>query len=403
MQTDDMVDGNARFVLNPHATGFRTAPRATREVIEFHRRLPGYRPTPCWPLPSVAAELGLKQTWLKDESSRLGLPAFKILGASWATYATLASRVGVGINHWRDFHDLQALLQPVRPLTLVTATDGNHGRAVARVARWLGFDARVFVPAGTAPARIAAIESEGARVAVVDGSYDDAVAAAAADGAEPGRMIISDTSWEGYTEIPSRVIDGYATLFAEAQTEIRLAGEASPDLVVVQTGVGALAAAAVRACKGAGSRSAVMNVEPLDADCVLRSFVAGKPVKVPGPHRSMMAGLNCGTPSLVAWPELAGGIDCFAAIPDAFAEGAMRRLAATGIVSGETGASGLGGLTALLTDPAAGVACAALGLGPDSSVLVISTEGATDPENYERIVGRTPEMVPRLAHPMAHG
>lgn len=403
METAALTEDTARFVLNATAAEFHADSAAAQGVLAFHRRLPGYRPTPCWPLPALAADLGIGRLWLKDESSRLGLPAFKILGASWATYATLASRLGLGIDDWHDLDGLRAALAPMRPLTLVTATDGNHGRAVARVARWLGFDARIFVPAGTATARTAAIESEGARVTAIDGSYDDAVIAAAAEGERPAHMIVSDTSWSGYTETPSRVIDGYTTLFAEARTEIRLAGERTPDLVVVQTGVGALAAAAVRAWKGRAGRAAILNVEPLDADCVLRSFLAGRPIQVPGPHRSVMAGLNCGTPSLVAWPDLATGIDCYAAIPDGYATEAMRRLAAAGLVSGETGASGLGGLIALLADPAARVARSSLGLGPASSVLVISTEGATDPANYERVVGRSAEMVPRLAHPLAHG
>lgn len=338
--------------------------------LAVHRRLPGYAPTPVVDLPGVATSVGATHVSVKDESSRLGLPSFKILGASWATYRLLVGRLGVEPD-WGDIADLRAAIAPLGHLTLAAATDGNHGRAVAHVARWLGLGARIFVPEGTAAARITGIRSEGATVTVVDGTYDDAVRTSAREAADDV-LVVSDTSWDGYTEVPAWVIAGYETIFAEADTQ-----GSDPDTVVVQMGVGALAAAVVRHYAG---RATVVVVEPESAACGLRSAEAGHPVLVPGPHRSIMAGLNCGTVSQVAWPTVAAGTDVFVAIDDASAEAAMRDLARGGVVAGETGAAGLAGLRALAGSyPLEG-----------QRVLVLNTEGATDPVAYERIVGSAP-------------
>ena len=269
-----------------------TDPRA------FHRRLPGYAPTPLHDAPALAEPLGLGRVTVKDESSRLGLPAFKILGASWATYRLLTTRLGHE-PAWRDLAELRAALAPLGALTLVTATDGNHGRAVARMASLLGYQARIFVPAGTVAARIDAIASEGATVTVVDGRYDDAVVAAAAL-ATDDVLVVSDTSWPGYIDVPRWVIDGYATIFSEIDEQLGDLGAPPPDVVIVPMGVGALAAATV---EHAPSGATIVAVEPVDAACGLASMVAGHPVEVAGPHRSIMVGLNCGNVSILAWPD----------------------------------------------------------------------------------------------------
>jgi diaminopropionate ammonia-lyase len=235
--------------------------------LAFHRRLPGYEPTPLRDVPSLAAELGLSQLWVKDESSRLGLPAFKMLGASWATYRLLLTRLAaLGIDEpaWSTIDELRASLAPLGPLSLAAATDGNHGRAVARMARLVGYGARIFVPVGTAAARIEGIESEGATVTVVDGTYDDAVRVSAAESADDV-LIVSDTSWEGYTEVPRWVIDGYSTIFAEADAQLQ---GVVPDVVVAQMGVGALTAAVA---DHYAATSVVVAVEPVSAACGLRS------------------------------------------------------------------------------------------------------------------------------------
>jgi diaminopropionate ammonia-lyase len=346
----------------------------------FHRRLPGYAPTALHDAPTLAEPLGLARISIKDESRRLGLPAFKILGASWATYRLLTSR----LRHepqWRDLDELRAALAPLGALTLVTATDGNHGRAVAHMAALLGYAAHIFVPIGTAAARVDAIAGEGATVTVVDGTYDDAVGAAAALEADDV-LVVSDTAWPGYTDVPRWVMDGYATIFDEIDEQLTAIGASPPDLVLVPMGVGALAAAAV---EHARSTTTVVVVEPVTAACGLASKIAGHPVAVPGPHRSIMAGLNCGNVSIVAWPVIERGVDAFVTVTDAAAEAAMRALASVGVIAGETGAASLAGLQTLAADgPTLGTVPALDG----RHALVLCTEGATDPVSYERIVGQ---------------
>ncbi|MDQ1432962.1 MAG: diaminopropionate ammonia-lyase [Actinomycetota bacterium] len=365
------VFANPRRVPEPAVPVVGSGPRA------FHRRLPGYEPTPLVSAPALAEELGLGQVWVKNESRRLGLPSFKILGASWAIYRLLLERLGAE-PAWADLADLRAALTPLGPLTLVAATDGNHGRAVAHMARLLGSPARILVPVGTAEARIDGIASEGATVEVVDGTYDDAVAASARLAADDV-LVVSDTSWDGYLDVPAHVIEGYATIFAEVDEQL---DGSKPDLVVVPMGVGALTAAVVAHY---AARATIVAVEPTSAACGLASARAGRPVLVPGPHPSIMAGLNCGTVSLIAWPAVLAGVDVFVAVDDRAAERAMRDLAALGIVAGETGAASLAGLRALGdAGPAAPISLAG------RNALVLCTEGATDPAAYERIVGSPP-------------
>ena len=356
---------------------------ADPRVLAFHQRLPGYLPTPLREAASLAAACGVARVLVKDESERLGLPAFKVLGASWATYRLAEKLLGTSLEPWTNLEDLKAKLSPLRPLTLVTATDGNHGRAVARVARWFGFESRIFVPAGTVTARIVGIESEGARVTVIDGSYDDAVAAAAGE-AGPTTYVVSDTSWPGYEEIPAWIAEGYSTIFHEIEAVLAAEQMKPPQVALIQVGVGALAVAAIR--HFAGRETVVVSVEPDDAACVLESAEAGRIVTVPGPHRFIMAGLNCGTPSLIAWPVMRDGFTAFVSVDDARAVQAMRLLANDGLVSGETGASGAAGLLELCAgDPATR---RALGITSSAFVLLISTESATDPGNWERLTGR---------------
>ena len=375
----------------------------TGDAIAFHRRLPGYAPTPLVELPSIARRLGLGRVLLKDESSRLGLPAFKMLGASWATYRLLVDRLGFE-PPWVTIDELAAAVAPLRPLTLVTATDGNHGRAVARVARLLGLGALVFVASGTSPARLAAIADEGATVEEVSGDYDAAVVRSA-EAAGPRALLVSDTSWHGYVETPRRVIEGYATIFAEVDDALDAEGSAGPDVVVVPVGVGALAAAAIvhyRLGHG-GAATVLVGVEPDSADCVLRSLRAGRPVTVPGPHRSTMVGLNCGTPSLIAWPLLAAGLDWSVGIEDERAFRAMRELAGEGVASGETGAAALAGLEALVEWADTAARRRETGLEETTTVLVLCTEGATDPALYRTIVGRDAADVAGSATVGGHG
>ena len=367
-----------------------------RLPLQFHRRLPGYEETPLVHAPGLADALGVGKVLVKDESSRLGLPAFKVLGASWAVYRALEERLPEGaFEDWETVEALKEKLEPLRPLDLVAATDGNHGRALARVARLLGLGAKIFVPEGMAAARREAIAGEGAEVIVVEGTYDEAVERSAAEEGESG-LVVSDTSWSGYERIPSWVIEGYSTMLWEIDDELERRKEASPDLVVVQIGVGAFAAAVTRHFRGphTSRRPKLLGVEPADAACLLRSVEEGRIVSVPGPHHSIMAGLNCGRPSLVAWPIVSRGIDVLVAMDDGPAREAVRLMAASGVVSGETGAAGLGGLLWLLRGESfcdqreqQEEARRALGVNRESRVLLFNCEGATDPDAYRRLVG----------------
>jgi diaminopropionate ammonia-lyase len=378
-----------RFVVNPHARARTDGTGGSGpSPLAFHRRLPGYLPTRSRSLPGLAARLGVGQILVKDESSRLGLPSFKVLGASWAAYRALCARLGHE-PEWRTIKELTDAFSPLRPLSLRTATDGNHGRAVAWFARQAGLDAYVLVPAGTAQARIDAVQGEGARVEMVDGTYDDAVHLAA-DCDPATALVVSDTSWPGYEEIPGWVIEGYRTIFEEIDAQFEAMGEPMPDVVPIQLGVGALGAAAAGWARrhGAPERLRLLGVEPATADCVLASIVDDRLTEVPGPHRSIMSGLNCGLPSPLAFPRIRDSFSAFASIADSWACDAMRALANEAVVAGETGAAGVAGVTAVLQ--CGGDVRDALELGSTSRVLAIVTEGATDPAAYARIVGRLP-------------
>lgn len=366
-------------VSNPHLDLGRIRPGCGPEVRAFHRTLPGYRATPLIEAPTLARELGVEAVLVKDESDRLGMASFKILGASWATFRALAELVGPQAAAVTGLEELAGHLDG-RGLTLVAATDGNHGRAVARMATMLGLAAHILVPVDMVDARIDGIREEGAEVTVVEGSYDVAVVRSAAL-ADATHLVISDTSWPGYDQVPAWVIDGYHTIVDEVLDELDATGRARPTVVVAQMGVGAFAAAMIRGFAPTGAR--LVGVEPTAAACVLESIRAGECLQVEGDLDSIMAGLNCGTPSPLAWPDLVAGLERVAAVDDADAEQAMRDLATVGVVSGESGAAGY---AALLAHPGR------LGLTPDDRVLVVSTEGATDPVAYGRIVpGATPD------------
>jgi diaminopropionate ammonia-lyase len=331
-------------------TAFRPSavPPPSAEARSFHASLPAYRPTPLRPLPFD----GLGAVAVKDESDRLGLPAFKVLGASWAIDRALRERPSVH--------------------TLVAASAGNHGRAVAHIAAQRGLRCRVFLPARSVTARREAIAGEGAEVVVVDGTYEEAVAAARLAAEEDGCLELADVGNSG----PALwVIDGYATMFAE------IAEQDVADLIVVPVGVGSLAAAASR--WGASAGVPVIGVEPVTAACLTASLAAGQPTAVPTPG-STMAGLDCAEISVGAWPFLRDGIRGTVTVDDDEAAAAMRELASHGLVIGESGAAPLAALHALVDDAACAELRQAVDLGPQGRVVLIATEGPTDPESYRR-------------------
>jgi len=322
---------------------------ASARARAFHAALPGYAPTPLRELDGLARELGVASVALKDESDRLGLPAFKALGASWAVERALAERPQIR--------------------TLVAASAGNHGRAVAHEAARRGLRARIFVPSRAAAGRRAAIAAEGAELVVVDGDYELAVEIAAREGRAADAVELADVGASG----PARwVIDGYATLFAELDER---------DLLLVPIGVGSLGAAAARHAAARGAR--VIGVEPASAACLTAALAAGAPTTVATPGTSM-AGLDCALVSAAAWPDLRAGVHGTLTVADAEVHAAMRELAAAGLRIGDCGAAPLAALRALAADPAARALRTAVGLDAGTRVALIATEGATDPDGYAR-------------------
>jgi diaminopropionate ammonia-lyase len=328
-------------------------------------------------VPAVAAELGVGRVFVKDESARMGLAAFKVLGASWAVHQVLSRRDAAG------------------PVTLMAATDGNHGRALAWMARLLGQRAHVFVPSGVHPTAVAAIAAEGAQVTEITGTYDDAVRIAAKAAREPDAELVQDAGWPGYEEIPGWIVDGYSTLFAEVDEQLvaagaagaagaavavgtaGAAGAAGPALVAIPAGVGSLAQAAVihyRSRPGSGAPS-LLTVEPGSAAGVLASLVRGELGTV-ATGETIMSGLNCGTPSRLAWPYLRDGLDAAVAVANSEAAVAARDLAGYGIPAGPCGGAALAGVRAALTGEGAQQRRAALALDSGGTVVLLSTEGS---------------------------
>lgn len=365
-----------RLTHNAHASRVSVSKAGTADPA-FHASLPDFAPTPLRSAPKAAQRLGVRSVLVKDESQRLGMPSFKILGASWATYRAIMAHLGETLDEKPTLDQLREVVAAKGShLTLVAATDGNHGRAVARMARLLGLEAVILVPAGTVDSRIDAITGEGAMIRIVDGGYDQAIAASAALSGEK-HVVISDTSWDGYTDTPGWVIDGYSTMLKEIVDEIEAGHVAEPTVVAAQMGVGAFAAAVTRAFASRPARLLV-GVEPTKADCIITSVEAGEITTIAEPQDSIMAGLNCGTPSIVAWDDVLRGYDAFVTVTDDDARDAMRLLHDDGIEAGESGAAGLAGLLAHAEG---------LGLGHQDDVIVLVTEGVTDPVAYAEIIG----------------
>lgn len=375
---------------NPEYAAFRAD-----DLALFHRSVPGYRPTPLVRLSGLAAKVGVRDILVKDESHRFGLKAFKAMGASYAIYRFIKQewekRLGVRF-------DLDNLYRPellgqlnLRPFC--TATDGNHGRAVAWFAGKIHQRAVIYVPACTVAVRIENIRREGAEVVVVDGGYDDTVLRMARDAELQGWHIISDTSYEGYSQVPAWIMAAYTTMFREID-EILLSSK-SRDIthVVVQAGVGSFAGAAAWYYFHREYSPYLMSVEPVEADCLLESIAAadGEPKMSRGSQQTIMAGLNCGTVSLNAWPLNRDRIALALAVSDEYSRQGMRQyFRPVGddprIISGESGAAGLGALLAMTNEKSLKEAATRAGIGADSVILLFNTEGDTDPEHFESVV-----------------
>jgi diaminopropionate ammonia-lyase len=330
----------------------------------FFAGRPELAPTPATSLDRVASGLGLGGLVVKDETARFGLNAFKLLGARFAIETLLSGG---------ELHSGQ---------TVACASEGNHGRAVARAAREAGCNCRVYMARDAAAPRADAIAGEGAEVVRVDGSYDDAVRILQEDAAVNGWMIISDTAWPGYERIPHLIMLGYTRLLDEVQ-------DRGIDFthLFVQGGVGGLLCAMASWCAFHHPDRKVIGVEPTEAACLQASARAGRPVAVEGPLRTTLAGLRNREVSPPAFASLLPNVDAFMAIDDQWAFEAMRVLKTSGVRAGASGAAALGGLLALCHDPAMARPRMRLGLDDRSTVLCIVSEGVTDPALWASVVG----------------
>ncbi|MEW6413267.1 MAG: diaminopropionate ammonia-lyase [Candidatus Zixiibacteriota bacterium] len=393
-----------RSIINPLKTPapFWTQPEYSAfendDIEAFHRSISGYEPTPLVSLSSLARHLGVRRLLVKDESRRFELKAFKAMGASYAIYRYIKQvwEKQFGVQFELTNLCKPDLLEPLHLMPFCTATDGNHGRAVAWFARLLGQKAYIYVPAGTVRARMDNIRNEGAVVVEVDGDYDAAVERVAEDAERNGWTIISDTSYPGYTLIPAFIMAGYTTMFREIDNQLSDLRVDPPTHIIIQSGVGSFAAAAAWYYHRYHSEKppALISVEPTEADCLLESVCSGDVTSSKGSQQTIMAGLNCATPSLIAWPLIRDRFSLFISIPDNYAKRAMRSFFYPDnedprIISGESGAAGLAGLIALQSSQPLAQAKRAVDLGPNSTVLLFNTEGDTDPEHFREVTSKS--------------
>ena len=367
------------------------------KVLSFHKSFPQYNVTPLAELKGMAGYLGLSSVFVKDESYRFGLNAFKVLGGSFAMAGYIAKETGKDVSEMTyGYLTGEELKKDFGQAVFFTATDGNHGRGVAWAAARLGQKAVVHMPKGTTKARFDNIKKEGAKVTIEELNYDDCVRLAAKEAAETEHgIIIQDTAWEGYEEIPSWIMQGYGTMVSEADRQLKEAEAAPPTHVFVQAGVGSLAGAVVGYFSNLypDNPPKFVILEASAAACLYEGAKAGdgNPRIVEGDLQTIMAGLACGEPNTIGWDILRNHADAFLSCPDPVSAKGMRMLSAPvkgdpRVISGESGAVGMGVLSSIMTDPEYEQLKKGLGLGGDSRVLMFSTEGDTDPEKYRKIV-----------------
>ncbi len=370
---------------------------ALSPVRAFHRSIPGYTPTPLHRLRGLANRLGLKEVYVKDESFRFGLNAYKVMGGLYAVARVICRELGLDIAQTR-FEDLMRPehLKHIRKMTFVTATDGNHGCGVAWAAARFGSSSYIYMPRGASQHRVDNISRAGATsVEVVDMVYDDAVRHAGHMAEEQGWHLVQDTAWEGYTEIPTYICQGYTTMLAEVFEELKATDAPLPTHVFLQAGVGSLAGAAAAYLHNrfGDSCPTIAVVEPDTIACLYHSALQGdgQPHALTDESHTLMAGLNCGEPSLTTWPILRDIPSHYIRCADFVAARGMRFLSSPigddpRVVSGESGAVGAGLITLLMERENLAELCGSLGLDANSVVLTISTEGDTDPQMYDKIV-----------------
>jgi diaminopropionate ammonia-lyase len=364
-------------------------------VIRFHRQVPGYRPTPLTRLSKLARAWKIGEIIVKDESKRFNLDSFKVLGSSYAVGRLLCQKLGVDPENI-DYQYLVSneVRDAVGQMTLVTATDGNHGRGVAWVAEQLRQHAVVYMPRGSARSRVENIRSLGAKVEITDLNYDDTVRLARRSAEENNWCVIQDTAWEGYTEIPLWIMQGYMTTCVEACSKMFQA-KIRPTHVFLQAGVGGFSAA-MAACLANTFHDdppRFIIIEPNNAACILASaaYRDGRPHRVTGNLDTIMAGLACGEPNPLAWDILRDFPSCYVGCDNFVAANGIRILANPlkgdgAVEAGESGSVAAGVIDLLANNKRFRALKEELQIGPDSNLLLFNTEGSTDPENYREIL-----------------
>jgi len=364
------------------------------KVNDFHASMPGYEQTPLYELKNLSELLGVGSIYVKDESGRFGLNAFKGLGVSYAMAEYFAGKLNIDLDDF-TFDELLGKVSDSPTVIFSTATDGNHGKGVAWASELFHQEGRVYMPEGTAKSRLDAVLEYGAEGIITEMNYDETVEHVQEISRENGWVHIQDTAWEGYTELPMYIMQGYTTIIAELERQLQGENPGEVTHVILQAGVGSFAGAMAAAIYNlTGGRSPrIIVVEPQKADCLHQSAKSedGSPVRVHGSLDSMMAGLSCGAPSPAGWEILKSVADGFASCDDSVSATGMRVLGNPAgedkkVISGESGAVPLGFLYEVMTNEEYGCLKEQLGLGADSKVLTISTEGDTDPDNYRRVV-----------------
>lgn len=366
-----------------------------KKVNKFHRGFDEYLETPLHNLMNLAKHLGLKDIFVKDESYRFGLNAFKVLGSAYAIGKYLANRLGhdiseVSLKYLRS----KEVKKKLGEITFVTATDGNHGRGVAWVANQLGHKSVVYMPRGSSLIRLNNIKKEGGDAYIIDGNYEDAVKLSEEMAKENGWVLIQDTALEGYEAIPTWIMQGYGTIIYEAMKQLAEYGINKPSHVFLQAGVGSFAGAMLGYLvdKFGEDKPTTIIMEADKANCLYLSSMEGKRVVVEGDMPTIMAGLACGAPNTISYDILMDYADAFLSCPDIVAARGMRILASPlkgdpQIISGESGAAvGIGVISLLMERKEYKDLRQRLGLDEKSVVLIINTEGDTDPKKYKDIV-----------------
>ncbi|RGP79057.1 diaminopropionate ammonia-lyase [Fusarium longipes] len=371
--------------FNPKAKSW-TSPEpisSPEDIDRFHRALPNYEPTPLVKLGDLAKEVGVGAVYVKDETSRFGLPAFKILGASWGAFRSIVEKLSLSLDSDIETVGITAQSQQ---LTLYAATEGNHGRAVARMGSIFGIATEIHVPASMHKSTIKLIESEGAKVIVSKGRYEDAMAEAEFASKHDKGIMVQDTAFGSYQTVPQWIVDGYGTMMREVDEQL---GVTNVDLVIAPVGVGSFAQSVVSHFKRKGTSTSTVTVEPDTAACLRKSLEANTLTEIPTTS-TIMAGLNCGIPSTIAWDLLKNGVDASLTVSDYEAHQSTRYLQSRGINAGPCGGSTLAALRRLRPADKS-----ILGLDSNSSIVLFCTERSRDYDVPQNISDEDPFALPR--------